>query len=57
MRNSGAATVVEGTGDYGCEYMTGGTVVVLGATGRNFAAGTSGGVAYVWDLNARSSTA
>ncbi|NYT83366.1 glutamate synthase subunit alpha [Alcaligenaceae bacterium] len=49
VRNSGAATVVEGTGDHGCEYMTGGTVVVLGPTGRNFAAGMSGGVAYVWD--------
>lgn len=49
VRNSGAATVVEGTGDHGCEYMTGGTVVVLGQTGRNFAAGMSGGVAYVWD--------
>ncbi len=49
VRNSGAATVVEGTGDHGCEYMTGGTVVVLGTTGRNFAAGMSGGVAYVWD--------
>ncbi len=49
VRNSGAATVVEGTGDHGCEYMTGGTVVVLGATGRNFAAGMSGGVAYVRD--------
>ncbi|ARP93081.1 glutamate synthase-related protein [Bordetella genomosp. 13] len=49
VRNSGAATVVEGTGDHGCEYMTGGTVVVLGGTGRNFAAGMSGGVAYVWD--------
>lgn len=49
VRNSGAATVVEGTGDHGCEYMTGGTVVVLGSTGRNFAAGMSGGVAYVWD--------
>jgi glutamate synthase (NADPH/NADH) large chain len=49
VRNSGAAAVVEGTGDHGCEYMTGGTVVVLGATGRNFAAGMSGGVAYVWD--------
>jgi len=49
VRNSGAATVVEGTGDHGCEYMTGGTVVVLGETGRNFAAGMSGGVAYVWD--------
>ncbi|OZI40368.1 glutamate synthase subunit alpha [Bordetella genomosp. 1] len=49
VRNSGAATVVEGTGDHGCEYMTGGTVVVLGSTGRNFAAGMSGGVAYVYD--------
>ncbi|HLV28947.1 MAG TPA: glutamate synthase-related protein [Burkholderiaceae bacterium] len=49
VRNSGATAVVEGTGDHGCEYMTGGTVVVLGATGRNFAAGMSGGVAYVWD--------
>ena len=49
VRNSGAATVVEGVGDHGCEYMTGGTVVVLGETGRNFAAGMSGGVAYVWD--------
>ncbi len=49
VRLSGATTVVEGTGDHGCEYMTGGTVVVLGATGRNFAAGMSGGVAYVYD--------
>lgn len=49
VRNSGASAVVEGTGDHGCEYMTGGTVVVLGKTGRNFAAGMSGGVAYVWD--------
>ena len=49
VRNSGAIAVVEGTGDHGCEYMTGGTVVVLGATGRNFAAGMSGGVAFVWD--------
>jgi len=49
VRNSGAATVVEGTGDHGCEYMTGGTVVVLGETGRNFAAGMSGGIAYVFD--------
>ncbi|WP_309639075.1 glutamate synthase-related protein [Methylibium sp.] len=49
VRLSGAATVVEGTGDHGCEYMTGGTVVVLGQTGRNFAAGMSGGVAYVYD--------
>src|SRR5574343_358825 len=49
VRNSGATTVVEGVGDHGCEYMTGGTVVVLGSTGRNFAAGMSGGVAYVFD--------
>jgi glutamate synthase domain-containing protein 3 len=49
VRLSGATTVVEGTGDHGCEYMTGGTVVVLGETGRNFAAGMSGGVAYVFD--------
>ncbi|MDZ7823149.1 MAG: glutamate synthase large subunit [Ahrensia sp.] len=49
VRNSGAVTVVEGTGDHGCEYMTGGVVVVLGNTGRNFAAGMSGGVAYVLD--------
>ncbi|WP_241191419.1 glutamate synthase-related protein [Deinococcus psychrotolerans] len=49
VRLSGASTVVEGTGDHGCEYMTGGTVVVLGQTGRNFAAGMSGGVAYVYD--------
>jgi glutamate synthase (NADPH/NADH) len=49
VRNSGATAVVEGTGDHGCEYMTGGTVVVLGQTGRNFAAGMSGGIAYVLD--------
>ncbi|MEG3641019.1 glutamate synthase large subunit [Magnetococcus sp. PR-3] len=49
VRNSGAEAVVEGTGDHGCEYMTGGTVVVLGETGRNFAAGMSGGVAFVYD--------
>jgi glutamate synthase (NADPH/NADH) large chain len=49
VRNSGAVTVVEGAGDHGCEYMTGGTVVVLGQTGRNFAAGMSGGIAYVYD--------
>jgi glutamate synthase (NADPH) large chain len=49
VRNSGAQAVVEGTGDHGCEYMTGGTVVVLGNTGRNFAAGMSGGIAYVYD--------
>ncbi len=49
VRLSGATAVVEGTGDHGCEYMTGGTVVVLGQTGRNFAAGMSGGIAYVYD--------
>jgi glutamate synthase (NADPH/NADH) large chain len=49
VRNSGAHAVVEGVGDHGCEYMTGGTVVVLGQTGRNFAAGMSGGIAYVLD--------
>ena len=49
VRNSGATAVVEGVGDHGCEYMTGGTIVVLGSTGRNFAAGMSGGVAYVLD--------
>jgi glutamate synthase (NADPH) large chain len=52
VRNSGAAAVVEGVGDHGCEYMTGGTVVVLGETGRNFAAGMSGGVAYIYDPDA-----
>jgi glutamate synthase (NADPH/NADH) large chain len=51
VRNSGARTVVEGVGDHGCEYMTGGRVVILGATGRNFGAGMSGGVAYVFDPN------
>jgi glutamate synthase (NADPH/NADH) large chain len=51
VRNSGASAVVEGLGDHGCEYMTGGTVVVLGETGRNFAAGMSGGIAYVLDLD------
>ena len=51
VRNSGATAVVEGVGDHGCEYMTGGTVVVLGKTGRNFAAGMSGGLAYVFDEN------
>ncbi len=50
VRNSGATAVVEGVGDHGCEYMTGGTVVVLGSTGRNFAAGMSGGIAYVYDI-------
>ena len=49
VRNSGAIAVVEGVGDHCCEYMTGGRVVVLGHTGRNFAAGMSGGVAYVWN--------
>ncbi|MBD2081699.1 glutamate synthase large subunit [Leptolyngbya sp. FACHB-17] len=49
VRNSGVKTVVEGVGDHGCEYMTGGTVVVLGKTGRNFAAGMSGGTAYIYD--------
>ena len=49
VRNSGAEAVVEGTGDHGCEYMTGGRAVILGETGRNFAAGMSGGIAYVWD--------
>ena len=52
VRNSGAAAVVEGVGDHGCEYMTGGTVLVLGPTGRNFAAGMSGGLAFVLDLDA-----
>src|SRR5215216_6097869 len=51
VRNSGATVVVEGVGDHGCEYMTGGRVVVLGKTGRNFAAGMSGGVAYVLDVH------
>jgi glutamate synthase domain-containing protein 3 len=49
VRNSGATAVIEGIGDHGCEYMTGGRVVILGSTGRNFAAGMSGGVAYVLD--------
>ncbi|QGN47763.1 glutamate synthase large subunit [Micromonospora sp. WMMD558] len=53
VRNSGAVAVVEGVGDHGCEYMTGGTVVVLGPTGRNFAAGMSGGTAFVWRLDRR----
>ncbi|GLU12011.1 hypothetical protein SLE2022_287200 [Rubroshorea leprosula] len=53
VRNSGAKAVVEGVGDHGCEYMTGGTVVVLGKTGRNFAAGMSGGVAYVLDVDGK----
>ena len=51
VRNSGAWAVVEGVGDHGCEYMTGGRVIILGPTGRNFAAGMSGGIAYVWDVN------
>ena len=49
VRNSGATTVVEGVGEHGCEYMTGGVAVILGPTGKNFAAGMSGGVAYVLD--------
>ncbi|NQX88426.1 MAG: glutamate synthase large subunit [Halioglobus sp.] len=51
VRNSGASAVVEGVGDHGCEYMTGGRVVVLGRTGKNFGAGMSGGIAYVWDTD------
>lgn len=51
VRNSGATAVVEGVGDHGCEYMTGGRIVVLGSTGRNFAAGMSGGIAYVLDIH------
>jgi glutamate synthase (NADPH/NADH) large chain len=51
VRNSGATAVVEGVGDHGCEYMTGGRIIVLGETGRNFAAGMSGGIAYVYDPN------
>jgi len=50
VRNSGAMAVVEGVGDHGCEYMTGGTVLILGGVGRNFGAGMSGGIAYVWDV-------
>ncbi|MCB5496016.1 hypothetical protein, partial [Mediterraneibacter gnavus] len=53
VRNSGAKAVVEGVGDHGLEYMTGGLVVVLGETGGNFAAGMSGGIAYVYDPNNR----
>ena len=56
VRNSGALAVVEGVGDHGCEYMTGGRVVVLGATGRNFGAGMSGGIAYVYDRDGRFDT-
>lgn len=51
VRNSGAVVVVEGVGDHGCEYMTGGCAVILGLTGRNFAAGMSGGIAYVLDVD------
>ena len=53
VRNSGATAVVEGVGDHGCEYMTGGRVLVLGPTGKNFAAGMSGGVAYVLDEDSK----
>ena len=55
VRNSGASAVIEGVGRHGCEYMTGGTVVVLGPVGRNFAAGMSGGVAYLWDPHGEAS--
>jgi len=53
VRNSGAHAVIEGVGDHGCEYMTGGRVVILGETGRNFGAGMSGGIAYIWDPKSR----
>ncbi|NTV29052.1 MAG: glutamate synthase large subunit, partial [Candidatus Omnitrophica bacterium] len=53
VRNSGAHAVVEGVGDHGCEYMTGGLIVVIGPTGRNFAAGMSGGIAYIWDMDGK----
>jgi glutamate synthase (NADPH/NADH) large chain len=53
VRNSGANTVVEGVGDHGCEYMTGGRAIILGATGRNFAAGMSGGIAYIYDVEGK----
>ena len=56
VRNSGAEVVVEGVGDHGCEYMTGGRIVILGATGRNFAAGMSGGIAYVYDVKQQFAT-
>lgn len=56
VRNSGANVVVEGVGDHGCEYMTGGTAVILGSTGRNFAAGMSGGIAYVYDVKGQFSS-
>ncbi len=51
VRNSGAEVVVEGVGDHGCEYMTGGRMIIIGKTGRNFAAGMSGGISYVWDMD------
>jgi glutamate synthase (NADPH/NADH) large chain len=56
VRNSGVKAVVEGVGDHGCEYMTGGTIVILGDTGRNFAAGMSGGIAYVYDVKSQFAT-
>jgi glutamate synthase domain-containing protein 3 len=56
VRNSGASAVVEGVGDHACEYMTGGRAVILGRTGRNFAAGMSGGIAYVWDVDGQFKT-
>ena len=56
VRNSGAKAVIEGVGDHGCEYMTGGMVVVLGRTGRNFAAGMSGGIAFVLDADRKFSS-
>ena len=56
VRNSGVHTVIEGIGDHGCEYMTGGRAVILGPTGRNFAAGMSGGIAYVWDVDGKFAT-
>ncbi len=56
VRNSGANAVVEGIGDHGCEYMTGGRVVILGSTGRNFAAGMSGGIAYVYNVDGKFSS-
>ncbi|WP_298382038.1 glutamate synthase large subunit [Ferrimicrobium sp.] len=55
VRNSGATAVVEGVGDHGCEYMTGGVVVILGSIGRNFAAGMSGGLAFIWDPSGQTS--
>jgi glutamate synthase (NADPH/NADH) large chain len=56
VRNSGVHTVIEGIGDHGCEYMTGGRAIILGPTGRNFAAGMSGGIAYVWDVDGKFAT-